>query len=760
MRMNLISKVITASLIVPYAHVAIAADGDAEAKDNQDVIEEVYVTARRQSESLQDVPTSISAVTEDMLQNAGITEITEYLKQVPNVSVFNTDAAETRISMRGFKSPRSSGAATVGVYMDETPVTGGLGEQVALRSFDVERVEVLRGPQGSLYGEGSMSGAIKAIMNKPSTEEFAGAIALDAGTITDGDVNKSADVMLNLPLISDKLAVRMTGSYKEFGGWIDMPNLSSGAKKDANDNESKDWRIAARYFTTDKLTIDAFHMESKVDVNGTNESTRDHQLLNSVLDTSYVESSLTSLTFRYDLGWAELISVSSYWDRDNLLVGGFTQGQVDSFGPIFGGLPVLFAGLLGMPELVPEATATGWTGHTSGHQDFISTTERFTQEFRLSSTTENKYFWTLGVFYKDSESESGSDIFFLPGIFNAAGNGLLKSSVVDEFQSIALYGEITYNITEDFEVAVGGRYFDEERDTTSLTSGLLAYWDFTPPGLPEAVAAKDTPILSTSSASYTEFLPKFSAKYRVNDDAMVYFLAGKGFRSGGINLNNATNPSFEPDYSVSYEVGVKANLFDRRAVLNGAFYHMDWKDFQQVARGELFGNFVANIGSVHTRGAELEMTAFLSPDLTVGVSYGVVFEAETDGTIDLDLRDDVEDILPSGSPLTNVPDFNASIYATYEKELADNLTGIVNLNYTTIGDSKAGGFGGDDLRTNDSYSLLNLNLTVKTDNMSISLYANNLTDEFATIFNLGAENPDHFTTNAPRAIGLKFRKDF
>ena len=608
--------------------VFIVEPGPPQIQTTTVAVDTITVTARRYEESLQEVPLSVSAISGEMLDDAGIDKFEKYLARVPNTSIFQYSEAENDIQIRGVTTGGGS-AATVGTYVDDTPITGTAASQTTLRSFDVERMEVLRGPQGTLYGEGSMGGTIKVIQNKPTVAGFEGDVELSVGSIDGGGVTGGANLMLNMPVVRDKFALRLVGMYRDADGWIDMPNLIDGPEEDTNTTEVQNYRLSGRWFASDRLIVDASITYNETHLGGQNISKKDKtsdRLNTEPFDDEYW---LGNLTFTYDFDWATFISVTSYWDRDSFTL-------IDNSGLIDF---INYINSILLPPPVPEIT--------NAQTESPSTTNRFTQEFRLSSVGEGALQWTAGFFYKDNEDFFSGRSLNTPDLTPIYGEGFFQE-ITDTFEQYALFGELNYRFVEKWEVVAGARVFKEDRTSEVFLDGYFWY-----------LFGLEPPVDTVDNASFEEVLPKLSLKWDVGSASMVYALAAKGFRSGGINQFPDIGQPFiyDPDFVWNYELGAKTGWLDNRLVLNGALFYMDWQDVQVAVPGlNPVIESTINAGAAHTSGVELELRFQPSSGFAFGASGGWILEAETD---------EDSPFGPAGTELNDVPEYNANLFIQY-----------------------------------------------------------------------------------------------
>jgi len=287
---------------------------------------------------------------------------------------------------------------------------------------------------------------------------------------------------------------------------------------------------------------------------------------------------------------------------------------------------------------------------------------------------------------------------------------------------------------------------EEKLTTSALRTGWV--WD-----LIGALSGSDLTTPATDSETFTEVLPKFSMKYDLGPNAMIYGLAAKGFRSGGINLFPSEDPSlplaYDPDYVWNYELGAKMGWLNNRVTLNGAAYYMDWQNVQDVGFSAIpLIGFITNLGDAHTSGVELELNAMLTDEFTMGVAAGWIIDAETD-----------EDTInaPSGTPLSGVPEYNGNLFLQYQFPFGSHYNATINGNYNLVGESPQ--FYGSPV-ANPSYEVLSFNFSVDSGNWNTSLFIDNALNDYIQIRNLDNDRVGHGLVMRPRTIGLRFSTNF
>ena len=690
------------SSVVAGLSVSVAAQEPVKEEGGARYLEEVLVTATRREQSLQEVPLAISAITGESLRKLGLDDFSDYLTRVPGVSFQRNNETGSSISIRGIGAIDGV-AGTVAVYIDEAPISGGNGQVPNIRTFDVERVEVLRGPQGTLYGEGSLGGTIKYIMNKPDATAFGARIEGDVSNISHGGTEFGLNGMINLPLIEDKLAVRVSGLYRDADGWIDMPELIGGGAKDVNDTRVDNWRLALRYMPVDELTLDASVIYNETDIGAGQASTKDWKSNAFNADVASDEWVQANFTLTYDFGWAELVSATSYWGREEFHL--FDLGEL---APVF--------------------------GIENVYVPVDSEEDRFTQEIRLSSNTDQALDWTVGLFYKNNERDDLATVASEPDLPFT----IFEQDGTVETTQKAIFGELGYQFTDRWHASLGLRWFDEEVDSDVFVN------DF-------GSVTRDT---DTSSSD--DVHPKVSVKYDISEDAMVYATTSQGFRSGGVNLifNDPTaEAAYGPDTLVNYEVGTKTTWLEGRLTANAAIFRQDWSDVQALGADE----FVTNAGDAHSQGIELEIVAMLFESLQLSFAGAYIDEA----VLDEDFAE-----APKGSELSDVSDINYNVSLDHYYTFSNGLDLVSNINYNYVGESWPGLVpkGTSTSIKNRSYGLLSLNVGVAGEKWSVTLFGDNLTDEYAEYLRYDIFVEEHLQGHAdaarPRTVGLRFGMDF
>ena len=731
---------------------------DGEAATAQSRIDEIIVTATKRETSLQDTALAISAIGNHQITRQGLDSFQDFARQIPGVNLTQAVKNGAEFRIRGLSSNIISiyGANVqdpVSVYIDDVSVVGAVSAILRpdLRLYDIERVEVLRGPQGTLFGSGSLGGAVRIITKKPEFNEFDGSVLTDLAATDSGSSRQRYNGMINIPLVEDKVALRAVAYYRDEEGYID--NVGRGIN---DEDSSEDWggRISLKAALTDQFTAVAsiLHQDSQPDAN----STVDPTLGENKRFTRYAEhrvSEITSynLNLQYDFDTVSLVSATSYFDTDG--------SQFTDVSPFLGNI-------FGASETIDL------------DGEFIS------QEIRLSSTGDNRLDWLLGGFYIDRETHWGGETNLpdlatdAPGVTitgqpgrGGQGIAILLRDLETSSQELAAFGELTYHINEQWDVTGGFRYTEIETstDNNNLTGVSNAIGLLFAPGGPVDGSVVYTQIDTHTPSDDNALTGKVSITYRPDDDQTYYFLLSNGFRVGmgnpivGTDPNNPTAfvipDQFESDSLWNYEFGSKLTLLDGRLTANTSVYYTPWKDIQlQGRRNTDFASFTANAGEAVATGIEVELKYLPTNNLSLDFSITRQRARITDVTAEESLITGAVD----GDHLPGAPDFQIAGSAEYRWSAMEGEM-YARLDAQYIGESKNGltntsgnGLPNPARDTNQAYENVNASIGYTSNNWWVSLYAENLSDnddlilvqDILTTFN-------RYSTLRPRTFGLR-----
>jgi outer membrane receptor protein involved in Fe transport len=743
------------------------------------LLEEITVTASRRQTAVQDLPFNITAISGSTLERQRLTNLTDFSRWVPGLTVVDQGArGGSLMTVRGLNVLSlnasefldNSSGDTVATYIGEIPL------YVDLKMKDLDRVEVLIGPQGTLYGAGTLGGAVRYIPRAPNTEEFSMDVRGNVYSLAESDsLGYETDVVINVPIVAGSLALRGSFSLSDDPGFIDYPFLvrEPGVSnpqpdpddpadmaanlyrhKDANDESTLSGRLALLWNATDSVqaTFNYYFQDQDIGARSVNHQaafqTGRYESGHRFLEPNERENSLLSAEVIADLGFAQLTSatgISRFSER----------GQRDQ-------TDLLLDFEYGYETFPSFASFTRE----------IADEDRFSQEVRLVSTGAGPWSWIAGVFYNKHELDASSEEF-TPGIpafwgFSLPTGDLEYLQITKETATEqALFGEVTYQVSDRWDVTAGGRWFEFED---------------------EKFISFDIPFVSLASARENVaaddgFLGKLNTSYAFTDEIRGYATLSEGFRTGGVNSvapcilplppgqNVCALPDevlIESDRTTNFEVGMHSMLRDGRLILNGALYTIEWDDIQTqstTVNGAI--PITANGGSARSRGLELSFQARGPGPWSFAGTYGY-----NDGQLTSDAPGLVggEDAR-SGDRLSGTPEHMASFYVSYARTIRNGWDLDASYGLTASGNvlTKVG------MRDNGErlggYSVHSASVEVSNRMWSAMLYADNLTNKFAEtsvrqdpsyVRDVGGFSSRRYFRNVlrPRTLGIEFRYSF
>ena len=768
------------------------------------VEEEMVVTARKREENVQDVPMSVAAPTEQELRDLGAETIEDVSANVAGFTVQNLGPGQSQVAMRGVSAgqivrDQPGVKEQVGIYLDESVISLSLfTPDVDL--FDLSRVEVLRGPQGTLFGSGSLSGTVRYITNQPRLNTTSTVADLSLSSISDGGIGGSAKAAVNVPMGSTA-AFRIAAYYTQYGGFIDAVQPDLSVNDDVNGGSRAGARAAILFQPSERLSITPRLLYQQIDMDGWNRIDAFNILGNpyttsrprvelgdrnqfTQLEEEYSDEFLLGdVNVSFDLNDAlTLTSVTSYTDRDILVIRDATALTASITGGSFGAPPSVYN------IDAPLFDATQASG--------------FTQELRLGGERGPLQF-TTGVFYSDSTRDYQQNLPVIgfqsgcaaPGScgplsgINTVGtklalrDELYKSDLHYDYNQLAVFGEATWKVSDRFDITGGLRWYDFTEDREQVFDGIFS-----------------DPNDSVGSVSADGFAPRVMASFKLNDATRLNGQISKGFRLGGINdpLNvplctaqdlvlYGGRPTWEDETLWNYEVGVKHTLRNGKGTFNAAAYHADIENLQAtVTAGSCSSRLIINVPKAETTGVEAEVEYNFTPNFDFAMSGSF-----NDSKLNSSFRSSSGQIvagIQEGNRLPSVPEFQMAAAATYRHALGAHvgyLTGVyqhVGSRYTQIGD-QASGFGSVNLNSFGttgiggpfsqsfflfdprlpSYDLVNVRLGLLHGQFDTALFINNLTDETAYLAldqERGTRARVGYLTNQPRTIGISTRVTF
>lgn len=688
-------------------------------------LQEVVVTALHRSAGVQSVPISIAALSGDALSKTGASQLDDYYREVPSLNVTAGQGGANQISMRGVNA---AGEATVGVYYDETPVTGPSGttsnsgaNAPDLNLFDVQRVEVLRGPQGTLYGASSMAGTIRIIFNKPNYNLFEAATEDQVSTTVGGSIGYFSRAMVNLPLVDDKVAVRVAGYYEQRPGWIDDLHFGTTNVNDSNDRGVRTL-IGFKPDDATTLTTTLIYQKSGAEnLQGWYPAVGTYETNSPVQLPFEQQTQLFNMTGEHKFGFATLTATASWYKYSYTRAGDFTPNGILS-AHTASACNVYFA-----TAACTSGQMAAWTAHALSLVPLISLQPAFVRsqdyEVRLASdqSAPDWLQWTVGSFFEKRFDHIDSD-----GVTEDAATGalpfpltLISSRFVQTSErQTAGFADVSVEPLADLTVSAGARYYNYDKNTSGqATLGNPIF---------STVANQFTSVSSSASG----FLEKINISYKFDPRVMAYVTASEGFRPGGANNIPglpASLISYRSDSLWNYELGLKSSWFDNLLVFDAAVYDIEWNNMQTSARtaNNLF-TFITNAGKARSRGSEVDLTVAPMRGLTVRAGVGY-----TDARLTQDQSSAAVLVTATtgreGDLIPNVPDWTASLGASYTWALNGAFNGVVSSDYAYTGRLQS------TFQTTDpnyaeygNFGSFNVRLGVENDKMGAYLFGQNV----------------------------------
>lgn len=771
-------------------------EGDEPPPEEQEpVMEEIVVTAQKREERIQDVPFSIAAQTQEALRKSGAENMEDIARNVAGFTVQDLGPGQSQVAIRGVSAgqivrDQPGVKEQVGVYLDESVISLSLFTP-DLELVDLNRVEVLRGPQGTLFGSGSLSGTVRYITNQPQlgvTE----AESFVEGNMVDDDANGGAfQGVFNAPL-GDNAAVRAVSYFRRMGGFMNAVQPDNSVNEDVNDGRKGGGRVAIRWEPTENLTVTPRFTYQETQIDGFNRidvynilgnpftTEREPVQLGGRRQFTQLEETFSDEFFLFDNTleylWGDLLltSITTWTERNILQVRDATQLTGSITGGTIGFGPEVFT--LDAPLF--DRTDV----------------EMLTQEFRLTNDPANRFQWVLGAFYNDMKRDYGQrlPVDGFTAITEIPTEGplaptdtLFWSQIPYDFEQFALFGEATYSLTDRLDLTAGARYYDYEEDRVLNFDGIFAATTVGEPG-------------STSTDGVT---PRFMAEYLVNDNVTLNAQASKGFRLGGINdpLNEplcspqdletfGDQPTWDDETLWNYEVGAKTSFMEGRGTFNIAAFYMDIKDLQvTTTAGTCSSRIIFNVPDSRSAGIEAELFMQPTPNFEFGLS-GSYVDAELQSTITSTDEEGVTTIvagIEEGNRLPTTPEFQFAASATYTWPMASGREGFVTGTFQHVGErwtqisDQSEGFGTVDLTAFPLYSpsadtftfdpelpdyqIGNIRVGVRSDSWEATVFVNNIWDERARLAldqERGTLARVGFLTNQPRTVGVTLRNFF
>ena len=730
------------SLLVSFAAWAPAASVAQEsstAGNGNAALDEVLVTANKRGEqSLLNTPIAIQAITSEQLQSQGIKEFTDYARSISGLAFESQGPGDKKIVIRGLDS---TGASTTGLYFDDIVITAnnpqdGGGRQPDIRLIDMERVEVLKGPQGTLYGASSMSGTVRMLTNKPDASKISTAFNVGvASTETAHGADYNYDATINLPIIDDKLAVRVVGYQGEQAGYIDNVLLGIDG---VNNEKVSGGRLAARWNISDDATLDGMFIHQKT----------------STIGTAWYQPSFGDFRqfTQSDAPWHE--SMDAYNLALNWKV---AKGTITaSASKLIRDIDYRYPGARILCSLFANPRSTCFAEDNNVLQRYRSNAFQpqdrsiVSSEVRYGSDWSGPFQVVGGVFYDKETNDFLSTVYGLDTqmrILPTRENIYTNRYVHNEVEQKAAFGEVNYSLTDNLTLTGGLRVF--EFDVGQRSQNLET--NTRPVAAPLVLTDS-----SESSATY-----KGSLQYKFTAGPLVYFTYSEGFRSGGNNEPDFTTGTVLPPYGSdtlkSYELGGKGRFFNGALDLDAAVYQMNWEDLQQRISAGIPGSsvqLIANVGKARIRGGEVGVRSrpLSSVDFVLGFNATVLEDLITQAAPGVNVVDD---------RVPHVPEFTTSVYADYGFPLL-GWEGSARADYMYVGDSYSDFNPTRPVYTREGdYSLVNFRLNFNRNQYRVGAYVNNIFNEIGVITTtIDTRRPVEAYSTRPRTVGLTLGVSF
>ena len=746
------------------------------------VLEEIIVTATKRSESMQSVPLSVSSISGDELRERGLTEFFDYAVTIPNLSFgAATDGmlSNRTVSLRGIE-----GTNTTGYYIDDTPIT----ETIDPRILDLERIEVLRGPSGTLYGARSLGGTIRQITRRPDFERAGGWARTELSTTRHSDdLNYLVAGSFNAPF-NDKVAARFSGLFEERAGVFDrhvgaianhlaapatLAGPPSSVIEDVDQQQVAAMQAHLLVEPSDDLSIAARILHQKTDLDGfpladVTTGNFDHNRDFDVDEGGDDKWTLYTLNVNYATDQGTFTSATSWFERETF--------ETEASGAFINFLQALpgAAGGFGLFDVIGVRPVTSPIFQTLNFETFV-------QEVRFASDLDGAWNFVAGAFYQNTDDDEAfqprnyarglNDNFAalqqtlgIPGPLAAIwpfGDLVFTSYRPTDVEELGIFGEVNFALSDRFSIVAGSRWFDTSVEFSEQQAGLAA-------GLP---LGEDEPLSSVpvegGKQSEDGFIFKGAVEYQANDDLFFYASVAEGFRLGGANgaipntlgcpedldalgLHDVNTSSYQSDDLVSYEAGMKADL-GAATRLNATVFYIDFDGIQQRIQLTCGFQFRGNFGAARSQGVELELTARPADNLMVALNIGYT---------DAQFTETVAGINQDGDPLQFVPEWTASLVLDYvvPNALFDmDLFLRADLSYVDHSLSQVNAIP----RRRGAYEQIGLRIGLSSERYKAALFARNLTDKIANLGDnrsIAAETPGRprWVVSRPRTVGLEF----
>ena len=776
----------------------------------QVVIDEIIVTSQKREQSLQDVSVSIQVLDNTQMENLNIRGFEDFIDFLPTVSYDSAGPGYAKIYMRGIASGgdgnHSASMPSVGYYLDEQPVTT-INQILDVHMYDIARVETLSGPQGTLYGQGSQSGTIRIITNKPVMGETQMGYDVEVNSVSEGDVGGNINAFGNFP-IGERAAVRLVGWYKDVPGYVDLvratmdfpgpqptsTNNHAFAREDWNTVETAGMRALLKVDLNDNwsVTPGIMYQDSQVKGGWAHNPEMFGDLQTGQMWDAYADDEWyqASLTLDGSIGDLDVVYAGAYLDRDNI-----SEYDYSDYTEYWANYSEYFSGATWCVYYNVDGECAVGTQYVGGFEQY----NRVSHELRVQSSAEENIRWIAGAFYQSQEHnfdlqwivpdlDPARTVVLPPtGDRKFGGTTVWQTYQVREDQDLAFFGEVAFDLNDQWTATLGARYFEYENSLYGFNgfarhcTGQYIDGDFVQIPADEGGEMQfpcfNTRILD-DVAKGDDWAFKVNVEYALDDDKLIYATWSEGFRAGGVNRARVPGiPKYNPDFVTNYEIGWKTRLADGRVRFNGAAYIVDWDNFQFGFLDFTVSNLtiVQNVGNSRTKGLEWDLAWAVNDNNTLSFA-GSWNDAELETDFwrrDQERIDGLPANAPAGTPMPYVPELQ--------------LTGIWRSNFELMSmpaffqwATSYTGARWNDLdtlnvparREMDAYSLTHLSAGIEEEMWSLGFFISNAFDERAEIDisdpGYGTGVPGYappgtaWTTmvNRPRTYGVRFTQRF
>ncbi len=718
--MNRKLKPIALAVTLACAATAHAADED----QTPQTLDKVIVTAQKREQAAIDVPASVTAVNASRLANAGLSKLEDYVAQIPGMSI-SSNGTSMQVTLRGISTGLSQSSPTTSIYVDDAPIgsvnayTTGAALVPDIDPADLRRIEVLKGPQGTLFGAGAMGGMLRYVTVAPSFEKVSGSLTLGVDTVSHGDMGNLERFSVNMPFDDHKMALRFSAFNRKEGGYID--NSAPGGQANFNDVKTRGGQLAYAWQISPDWRLNAMGMTQKTDANGFNgvdvqpvsltPSGAPWSTSNVVPAYGKRDFNLGNVAIHGQVGDVTLVSSTTLQNMDSEAV---QDGSLS-----FGTLLAVVTTQLGAPQLRNVQT------------DQLTHTHRFSQELRAeSSALDGRLNWQTGIYYTQEDDANfipGFPTFdpatgavlpvYVPGTTVPYPDGMAKAHINTTYKETSLFANATYSLTPKLDVQVGLRWGQDRQHYDQLYTGLL---------FPTGVAV-------TQDAKHSKATYLLTASYKASATDAFYARLANGYRPGGPSAatpDTGFSPIVGPDSLTSAEVGWKSVFMQGKASFEVAAFHTDWKDIQ-IQTKKNASNFFVNGGKAVSQGLEATLALYPVQGLSVRGSFGY-----TDAHLTSDTTNVLVGTVPlgkDGDRLPFVPKISASLASDYRWGIGNGWSATVGGSVSRIGE-RISDYSANPQVKLPAYTTVDLNTALDNANWRVSLYVKNLTNSDGVMY--------------------------